>query len=254
MKSKNLLVAVLLSVGTCSSVSVADIKGTVSVPALKAAADDGKGAKPAADAGKADDKKAAKPVAEGAKADDKKAGESESAKADEKRGVVVWVEGVADVKVPEKKPLLSQKDGQFAPRLLVVVAGQTVEMPNDDNIAHNVFSMSSTKKFNLGIYPKGESKEVTFEKPGVIDLFCSLHRHMHAQIIVSPSQYFTVAAPDEEFTIKDVPAGTYKVTAYSNGCAQQTIEVKVPEKGDAKATFALKEADKKAQAAAETSK
>jgi plastocyanin len=237
----------LIAVTAGSSTSIADIKGTVSVPATKAStetpkADDAKAAKP--DAGKADDKKA----------DDKKGGESESAKADEKRGVVVWVEGITDVKVPDKKPTLSQKDGQFSPRLMVVVAGQTVEMPNDDNIAHNVFSMSATKKFNLGIYPKGESKEVTFEKPGVIDLFCSLHRHMHAQIIVSPSQYFAVAAPDEEFTIKGVPAGTYKVTAYSNGCAQQTIEVKVPDTGDAKATFALKEADKKTQASAETTK
>jgi plastocyanin len=208
-----------------------EIKGTVSVPPVRAA----------------DDKDKAKGADDKAKSDDK-------AKTEEKRGVVVWVEGVKDVKVPEKKPALSQKDGQFAPRLMVVVAGQTVEMPNDDNIAHNVFSMSPSKKFNLGIYPKGESKEVTFEKPGIIDLFCSLHRHMHAQIIVTPSQHYAVAAPDEAFTIKDVPPGTYKVTAYSNGCAQSTMEVTVPDKGEAKAAFALKEAEKKPQASAAQTK
>jgi plastocyanin len=217
----------LIVLGVAAGSWAGEIKGTVSVPPVKAA----------------DDKSKTKD------ASDEKSKSDEKAKPEEKRGVVVWVEGVKDVKVPDKKPALSQKDGQFAPRLMVVVAGQTVEIPNDDNIAHNVFSMSPTKKFNLGIYPKGESKEVTFEKPGIIDLFCSLHRHMHAQIIVTPSQHFAVAAPDEQFTIKDVPPGTYKVTAYSNGCAQSTMEVTVPDKGEAKAAFALKEAEKKQQQA-----
>lgn len=164
-------------------------------------------------------------------------------------GVVVWVEDVKDAKPPEKKGKLSQKEGQFAPALLVAVAGQTVEFPNDDNIAHNVFSMSATKKFNLGIYPKGESKEVVFEKPGIIDVFCSLHRNMHAKIIVVPSVHFAVCEKDGTYTIKDVPAGKYKVTAWSNGCEKKTTEVTVAEKTGATTEFALA-VDAKSQAAA----
>src|SRR5262249_39814956 len=99
-------------------------------------------------------------------------------KVDGKAGstVVVWVEGIRKPAVVKKRAAISQTGMRFSPSLLVVVAGQTVEMPNDDNVAHNVFSYSPAKKFNLGLYPKGESKTVTFDQPGLVDLFCSIHR------------------------------------------------------------------------------
>src|SRR5215510_14092004 len=104
--------------------------------------------------------------------------------------VVVWVEGVQGSEVPANKPSISQRGMRFFPSLLVVVVGQTVQMPNDDNVAHNVFSFSPTKKFNLGIYPKGEIKEVKFEQSGMVDLFCSIHKQMKGKILVVPNRFY----------------------------------------------------------------
>jgi plastocyanin len=139
---------------------------------------------------------------------------------------VVWVEGPPATTTPESKPpVMSQSGVQFLPRVLTVVAGQTVAFPNEDDVAHNVFSMSSAKKFKLGIYPKGDSREVTFEKPGVIDLFCSIHRHMHAVIVVTPNEFATQSAVGEMFAIENVPAGEYVVKGWN--AAHKLVEVKV---------------------------
>ena len=123
--------------------------------------------------------------------------------------VAVWIEGIEGFQMPETNPVLSQQGIQFSPRMLMVTAGQTVDMPNDDDVAHNVFSLSKAKKFKLGIYPKGQSRSVTFEKPGVIDLFCSIHRHMHAVVVVTPSPHSAVSSVGSAFSIKDVPPGSY---------------------------------------------
>ena len=164
-------------------------------------------------------------------------------------GVVVWVENAKDTQPPADKLKVSQKDAKFDPTLVVAVAGQTVEFPNEDNIAHNVFSMASQKKFNLGIYPKGESKEVVFEKPGIIDVFCSLHRNMHTVVLVVPSKFFAMAAADGTYEIKGLPAGDYKVTAWTYGSTPVTQDVKVAEKAGGSSDFALKPEAAKAASA-----
>src|SRR5262249_12598292 len=95
---------------------------------------------------------------------------------------VVWLEGAPATAwaVPKDAALISQRGARFKPEFLVVAAGQTVNMPNDDRITHNVFSVSPPKKFDLGHYPQGQSKAVRFDNPGVVDLFCNIHENMHA--------------------------------------------------------------------------
>ena len=146
---------------------------------------------------------------------------------DPKPPIAVYLETEKPLPPPEEKPRLSQKDAQFSPRLLVVSAGQTVVMPNDDAIAHNVFSYSKIKQFNLGIYPQGESREVTFEKPGRVDIYCSIHRHMHGVILVVPTPYFTVGELEKEFALKDVPEGEYTVVVWMDGAKEARIPLKL---------------------------
>lgn len=145
--------------------------------------------------------------------------------------VVVWIEGLEGGASQEAKPLISQSGIQFVPRVLAVGVGQTVEFPNDDDVAHNVFSLSKAKKFKLGIYPKGDSREVQFESPGVIDLFCSIHRHMHAVIVVAPNNYFAQTKLGKEFQIKNVPEGQYKVKVWNSKHKTSTYDVTVTERG-----------------------
>ena len=107
--------------------------------------------------------------------------------------------------------VIAQKKAQFQPPFLVIAKGQTVDFVNDDNVDHNVFSISKIKKFDLGIYPKGESKSVTFDQEGPILTFCSVHETMNGAIYVVPNSLFALADAQGQFSMSGVPVGKYKV-------------------------------------------
>ena len=116
--------------------------------------------------------------------------------------------------VPAKRPLLDQRGLQFHPQVLPILLGTTVEFPNRDNLFHNVFSYSKTKPFDLGRYPKDDSRSVTFDKPGIVRVYCDIHSHMNATIIVLENPYF--AAPDGNgtYAIQNIPEGTYTIVLW----------------------------------------
>src|SRR2546425_11772208 len=128
--------------------------------------------------------------------------------------LVVFLDGVAgalEYQVPSQVLRISQKNAKFSPSFLVVARGQTVEMPNDDTIFHNVFSYSKPNEKELGLYPKGESRSVTFPHAGVVRVYCSIHESMSATIFVAPSPYHVVAEASGAFAIPDVPPGRYRL-------------------------------------------
>jgi plastocyanin len=157
-----------------------------------------------------------------------------------KRGAV-WLEGVpaAAWSLPADSPKISQRGARFAPDFLVVVVGQTVTMPNDDRMIHNVFSVSPAKKFDLGHYPQGQSRSIVFDKPGVIDLFCNIHENMHGVVIVAPSTFWAFADTDGKFKIAHVPPGSYRVAAYSPDAGAAQVSVKVAAGAAAKVSLVL---------------
>ena len=123
------------------------------------------------------------------------------------------------VSPPAEVESISQKGAKFRPALLVVCVGQTVEFLNDEDrpIEHNVFSNSPAMQFDLGLFEPGQKRPVTFDKPGAVLLYCSVHRHMDGVIYVSPSPYFCVASGDEgnlKYEIDGVPAGKWKVQTW----------------------------------------
>jgi hypothetical protein len=108
--------------------------------------------------------------------------------------------------------LISQRDARFSPPLLVISAGQTVEFRNDEPrpIEHNVFSRSPTKPFELGLYrPGAADKRVTFDKHGLVRVYCSIHRYMDGIIYVCPTPFFTTVANDGSYSISGAPPGDY---------------------------------------------
>ena len=109
------------------------------------------------------------------------------------------------------RPQLNQSQMMFRPLVLPVVAGTAVDFPNNDNLYHNVFSYSQPKEFDLGRYPTGEKRAVLFVKPGVVKVYCDIHSHMYATILVLKSHYFALPDDDGFFTIPNVPEGTHKV-------------------------------------------
>ncbi len=173
----------------------------------------------------------------------------ERVKYDEMNDFVVYIEGPVGTNppiVPEKplqvitaKKEVSQKKAQFSPHVLPVVVGTTVEWPNKDDIYHNVFSYSEAKYFDLGLYKNGDTKSVTFDKAGRVDVFCSIHSSMSCIVLVLENPYFAATTDKGVFTIPDVPPGTYKLKAWHERLPPQIKEITVPSTGEVKVDFTL---------------
>jgi plastocyanin len=116
--------------------------------------------------------------------------------------ILVYLTKTLDKKSPPKEPyILDQNNLTFLPHILVIPKGSTVSFPNNDKVDHNVFSLSRTKKFNFGSYKPGESQDVIFDKPGIVELRCDLHAEMISYILVMKSSYFTLTDKKGNFTL-----------------------------------------------------
>jgi plastocyanin len=135
---------------------------------------------------------------------------------------------------------VAQKGAVFTPHVLPVLAGTTVEWPNNDDIFHNVFSDSDAKKFDLDLY-KGNppEKRVTFDKAGKVDVYCSIHANMHCIVLVMENPYFAVSDANGKYTITNVPPGTYKLKAWHERLPADEKEIVVPTNGMVQADFIL---------------
>src|ERR1041385_13647 len=102
----------------------------------------------------------------------------------ELRHVVVYLKDAPRTPAPVMHAEIRQRNENFVPRVVAVTVGSTVDFPNDDPIYHNVFSLSRTKTFALARFPRGESRRVKFDKPGIVKVFCDIHSHMSATVFV----------------------------------------------------------------------
>ena len=134
---------------------------------------------------------------------------------------------------------MDQRNEAFVPHVLAIVAGTTVDFPNSDPTYHNVFSLSKTRRFDLGRYAAGRSKAVRFDEPGIVRVFCDIHSHMSAFILVFSHRYFAVTDEDGRYRIENVPPGTYSVVAWHESLPSDTRKVSVPDSGDADLNFVL---------------
>jgi plastocyanin len=134
---------------------------------------------------------------------------------------------------------IEQRDRRFVPDLVVIPAGSVVTFPNFDPIFHNVFSLSKAKSFDLGNFPKGQTRLVTFPSSGLVAVYCHLHSNMAATIVVTPNRWATQADGKGIFGLKDVPPGTYTVIAWHKTAGTFRKTVTVGNTGDAEVTFTL---------------
>ncbi len=122
---------------------------------------------------------------------------------------------------------VDQRDRTFIPHVSVINVGTKVEFPNHDSIFHNVFADYDAKRFDLGMYPKGASKSVTFPKAGLVVLMCSIHPEMSAYIMVVDTPYHAVTDHSGSFSIPNVKPGRYVVKVWheSGQTDSETIQV-----------------------------
>ena len=126
-----------------------------------------------------------------------------------------------------RKQVLDQRDETFVPHTLPIEAGTEVAFPNSDDLYHNVFSLSKARRFDLGRYPQGESKSVRFDSPGVVRLFCEIHSHMSAFILVMDHGYFTTTDGDGGYRLDGVPDGSYELALWVDGEVRAAVPVVV---------------------------
>ena len=139
----------------------------------------------------------------------------------ELRNVVVYLESDSARALAGASPemrvraSIAQRDERFSPHVLPVMLGTSVEFPNEDDVYHNVFSLSSAagingRGFDLGRYPKGTSRSVTFGK----QVFCHIHADMSAFVLVLSNPFFASPGEDHHYVIEDVPEGEYTIVGW----------------------------------------
>jgi plastocyanin len=132
---------------------------------------------------------------------------------------------------------IDQRGEQFVPRLLAITVGTTVDFPNRDTTFHNVFSLSRTRPFDLGRFAPGRTGSVRFDRPGIVSVFCDIHSHMSAYILVFSHPFFAVTDEAGAYAIQNVPGGTYTVKVWSELGETAPRRVTVPDGGVAEADF-----------------
>lgn len=131
-------------------------------------------------------------------------------------GVVVYLEGVPESRTTRGNALIEirQVDQRFTPSMAVALVGTKVSFPNDDKVHHNVYSNSEALEFDLGLYKSGLTKIVTVRQPGRIEVFCNIHHDMRATILVLDTRHHDMTDKSGQFSLRNVPPGTYGYVAW----------------------------------------
>jgi plastocyanin len=136
--------------------------------------------------------------------------------------------------------VMDQRNETFVPHVLAVMTGTTVDFPNSDKFYHNVFSLSKTRPFDLGRYAAGNTRPIRFDRPGIVRVFCDIHSHMNAYILVFSHPFFAMTDAEGRYRIENVPPGTYGVIAWNEGTSSETRPITVNDGGVAELDFTVR--------------
>ena len=146
-------------------------------------------------------------------------------------GTVLWMKRL-DAPTPRPAPargkVIRQRNKTFIPRVLAVPVGSKIDFRNEDEIFHNVFSLSRPNDFDTGLYRQGASYSQVFRKAGAVQILCNIHATMIAHVFVVDTPYYTQADAGGLFTIKNVPPGEYEMETWHEASAKpwkQTVTV-----------------------------
>jgi len=138
------------------------------------------------------------------------------------------------------RAVMDQRNETFVPHVLAITTGTTVDFPNSDKFYHNVFSLSKTRPFDLGRYASGASRPIRFDRAGIVRVFCDIHSHMNAYILVFNHPFFAMTDAEGRYRIENVPPGSYGVIAWNEGTSSEARPITVVDGGVAELDFSLR--------------
>lgn len=144
--------------------------------------------------------------------------------------VVLWLTPVElsiqplPASLTQMQPRLVQLNKSFQPHILVVPVGSVVEFPNHDPFFHNVFSLFEGKRFDLGLYEAGTTRDVRFDKVGISYIFCNIHPQMSAVILALGTPFYGISDHRGEVVIPNVPPGRYMLHIFYEAALPETLK------------------------------
>jgi plastocyanin len=141
---------------------------------------------------------------------------------------VVWLATPSPVAVRPVHAEIGTARKELSPHVLVVPVGSTVSFPNHDPFNHNVFSLSEEHPFDLGLYGRGQTRSVKFERAGIIRIYCNVHAQMSGLVVVRDNPYYAQPSNDGSFSMPPVPPGRYQLHAWHERSVELTRDLMVP--------------------------
>ncbi len=144
---------------------------------------------------------------------------------------LVWLATDGPIRMRPDTTEILMVGKEFRPRVTVMPVGSVVRFPNRDPFNHNAFSVSAEGQFDLGLYGRGRSKDVTLERAGIVRVYCNVHARMSSFTVVRDNPYFAQPAGDGTFVIQNVPPGRYTLHAWHERAQEYSLEVEVTDTG-----------------------
>jgi plastocyanin len=153
-------------------------------------------------------------------------------KNEDSSGAVVWLTRIGEPAKPQSAPgtpkqQLVQKNKSFSPHVVVVQVGSTVAFPNRDPFFHNVFSLFEGKRFDLGLYEAGSSRNVLFDRVGISYIFCNIHPEMSGVVVAVNTPYYGISNSRGTVSIGDVPSGRYELHVWHERGVPDSLDSQV---------------------------
>jgi plastocyanin len=145
--------------------------------------------------------------------------------------------GTSGREEPSETLEIVTRDKSLSPTVLAVSRGSEVRFPNEDPILHNLFSVSPGNDFDLGVYGPGESPSVSFEQPGVVNIYCNVHHDMHAHVLVVDTPWRAQSDADGNFRLTGLPPGKGELHIWHRQSDRWSRPIELPANAALEATL-----------------